>query len=136
LRILITGSRQWTNKDRLEAELFKAVTRAHFETFMGQRIPLTFIHGDCPLGADKMASDYITRIQAANDPGRIYHEKHPADWDRHGKAAGFIRNAEMVNLGADLCIAFIVPGRSRGTEHTVNLARAAGIEVCEVIDNG
>jgi len=133
MRILITGSRQWTDQTRLETEIFKAVAQAHGEAFMGYRIPVTFVHGACPLGADQMASDYITKIQAVNEPGRIYHEKHPADWEKHGKSAGLIRNAEMVKLGADLCIAFIVPGRSRGTEHTVRLARTAGIEVCAVI---
>jgi len=48
----------------------------------------------------------------------------PAQWDRFGRSAGFKRNAEIVKL-ADRVIAFW-DGVSKGTLHTVNLAKAAG----------
>lgn len=51
----------------------------------------------------------------------------PAEWDRHGKAAGFIRNKELVER-ADVVVAFW-DGKSRGTKHTIDLARKAGKEV-------
>lgn len=47
-----------------------------------------------------------------------------ADWDRGGRGAGFARNAEIV-AKADKVVAFW-DGRSRGTEHTISLARAQG----------
>lgn len=56
-------------------------------------------------------------------------EEYPADWDRFGKAAGFIRNQEMVDSGADLVIA--LPG-GNGTAHCVQCAKRAGIEVVRV----
>ncbi len=115
-RVLITGSREWTDRERLESVLWYEMDR-HPDT--------VFVHGDCPRGADRMVREACIRLGYQQEP-------HPADWDRHKKAAGFIRNAEMVKLGADLCIAFIVPGKSNGTEHTATLARSAGIEVCEV----
>jgi len=53
-----------------------------------------------------------------------------AEWGRHGKAAGPIRNTRMIEEGKpDLVIAF--PG-GRGTANMVAQARAAGIEVIEV----
>jgi hypothetical protein len=55
-------------------------------------------------------------------------EPHPADWKRHGRAAGPIRNAEMVALGADVCLALPI-GLSPGTRGCIDLAEAAGIPV-------
>jgi predicted Rossmann-fold nucleotide-binding protein len=49
-----------------------------------------------------------------------------ADWGTYGRAAGPLRNAEMLKLKPDLVIAF--PGGS-GTANMVAQARAAGIEV-------
>jgi YspA, cpYpsA-related SLOG family len=59
-------------------------------------------------------------------------ETHPADWQKYGKRAGFIRNEEMVYSGLDLLIAF--PG-GNGTADMVRRARQAGIRVVEVTDS-
>lgn len=61
-------------------------------------------------------------------------EAHPADWRSCGRAAGLIRNQRMVDLGADLCLAFPL-GESRGTWDCVARARKAGIEV-RIIEPG
>lgn len=47
----------------------------------------------------------------------------PADWEKHGKRAGFIRNAELV-AEADVVFAFW-DGKSKGTMDTVERARHA-----------
>lgn len=52
---------------------------------------------------------------------RIFH----ADWNEHGKAAGPIRNGEMIK-GTDLLIAY--PG-GKGTQNCVAQAEAIGIPV-------
>jgi len=48
----------------------------------------------------------------------------PADWEAHGKMAGFLRNHDIVDYATDV-VAFWY-GESRGTAHTIKLAREAG----------
>ena len=52
---------------------------------------------------------------------------HRPDWDHYGKRAGFIRN-ELIVADSDLIIAFW-DGMSRGSEHSINLAKKEGKEV-------
>jgi len=61
-------------------------------------------------------------------------EAHPPDWRRYGRGAGFVRNRQMVEEGKpDLVIAFHPAlERSKGTLHTVTLAKKAGIRVLVV----
>lgn len=46
------------------------------------------------------------------------------NWDAHGKAAGFIRNKQIVEA-VDELVAFW-DGESRGTKHSIDLAEQAG----------
>ena len=52
----------------------------------------------------------------------------PADWDAHGKAAGHIRNQQMLDSGIDLAIQF--PG-GRGTADMRRRLDKAGVHVIE-----
>jgi hypothetical protein len=113
-RLLVTGSRTWHDVQTVEQALAVILDR-HPEGVL-------LVHGACPRGADAIAAAY-----AARTPG-YRTEAHPADWDRHGRAAGYRRNAEMIALGADGCAAFI-RGASPGSTDTVRQARAAGIPV-------
>jgi hypothetical protein len=114
-RVLVTGSRSWGDG--------QAVWRALADTV--RALPadreITIVHGACPTGADQMAHEWARGFGATI-------EAHPADWVRLGKRAGLARNAEMVQLGADICLAFIRDG-SRGATHTADLAEKAGIPV-------
>ena len=122
-RILVTGSRYWDNEGRMRAELIKA-----FNNLRGEPV---LIHGGAR-GADTMAG-----IIWAENPGYGV-EVYPAEWNRqpdgtYDKAAGFKRNVTMVNLGADICLAFFKTGeKNAGTTHCSNLAARAGIPVVEV----
>jgi len=57
--------------------------------------------------------------------------KFPADWNKYGKAAGPIRNKQMIDEGKpDLVLAFYSEeSKSRGTKNTVTQALKAGIPV-------
>jgi len=48
----------------------------------------------------------------------------PADWETHGKRAGFLRNRDIVSA-ADLVVAFW-DGSSKGTQHSFDLAAELG----------
>ncbi|MGW8702883.1 DUF2493 domain-containing protein [Streptomyces eurythermus] len=114
-RILVTGSRTWADAGAVQTALARAA-----ESVPAGR-ELVVVHGDCPRGADAMADLWARQYGAAI-------ERHPADWQRHGKAAGPRRNSAMVDLGADLVLAFIRDG-SRGATHCALLAEQAGIPV-------
>ena len=116
-RILVTGSRDWTN----ETAVWNALDNADWEAWQETPGDITLVHGACPSGADAIA-DHWAKVHC------VFTERHPAEWQKYGKRAGFRRNAEMVELGADLCLAFIRDG-SRGATHTADLAEKAGIPV-------
>ncbi len=44
----------------------------------------------------------------------------PADWDRYGRKAGFLRNEEMAKI-ATHCVCFW-DGKSPGTKHMIDIA--------------
>lgn len=117
VRIIVTGSRDWTDDGAVEDVLYRWITR------LG-RLPrdpgVTIVHGG-QRGADTCA-DMVAR-RCGWTP-----ETHPADWAAHGRKAGPLRNQRMADLGADLCLAFPLPG-SVGTWDMIRRATAAGIPV-------
>lgn len=123
-RILVTGSRHWKDWAVIEAALAEAVGRYHSVDNQ-----LVLVHGGCPTGADAMA-DNIWRswIPKMLWPWLLEPEVHHPDWNRYGKAAGPIRNTQMVNLGAAVCLAF-PHSKSMGTRDCMDKAKAAGIPV-------
>ncbi len=118
MRILCTGSRDWSGNDAI-IETIESVAKEF--GFSARRQELTFVHGACPTGADAMVDRAALTLSY-----RV--ERHPADWERHGKAAGPIRNSVMTLLGADLCLAFW-DGFSRGTLDCITQAVKTGIPV-------
>ena len=80
-RLLVTGSRTWTDTPAIEQALAVILDR-HPEGVL-------LVHGACPRGADA-----ITAAYAARTPGYQI-EAHPADWRRYGRVAGHRGNAEL-----------------------------------------
>lgn len=112
MRILVCGSRDWTDSLPIEAML-----RGFWQQYGGY----VLIEG-CARGADSVACNF-------NRPG-VTHEHFTADWKAHGKAAGPIRNEEMVKADPDIVLAFTDDlSTSRGTSDMVRRAKKAGVPV-------
>lgn len=114
MRILITGSRDWLAPNTVQAALLTATQGVDDDD-------ITIVSGGCPAGADAQAEHIAARMG-----WKV--ERHEADWETHGRRAGYLRNKAMVDAGADVCLAFIRNG-SRGASMTAELAEQAGIPV-------
>ena len=106
---LIVGSRNFTNY-----ELLKKKT-----DFLLQKYKeITIVSGGAR-GTDTLAKRYAKERQY----GYI---EFPADWNKDGKAAGFIRNEKMHKFLSEYqfrgCIAFW-DGKSKGTAHNFSLVK-------------
>lgn len=134
MRVLVTGSRDFIDNCTVEDTL------SDVESQRGEPgSPFVVVHGACATGADAFARRWVEGWRGYPGPGHEYviEEAHPADWTQ-GRGAGLKRNARMVALGADLCLAFIEPCHSprcerpqphgsHGASHCANLAEHAGI---------
>lgn len=125
MRILVCGSRDYGNGPALRAIVGGAC-------LPGKRVsdggtPVTIISGGAK-GADALAAEFAKSRQPC------IHEEYPADWDRYGKRAGYVRNQQMLDEGKpDLVIAFYSgTERSKGTAMMVDIARKAGVECWEI----
>lgn len=115
MRVLITGSREWQDFLPIQRALLR-VTNGHAGPW-----PITLVSGHCPTGADAIGEHLAKQLGWSV-------EAYPARWDLHGKAAGPIRNQQMVDTGPDICLAF-PRGRSAGTRDCMRRAAAHGIPV-------
>jgi len=120
MRVQITGSRDFTDKDLIH----EAIVEQMIEPFReGESV--TVVHGGAR-GADTLAGE------AVRDYSWVDVEIHPADWEKYGKRAGYLRNAEMADLDPDVCLAFFkTRAGNRGTQMMVDLCLKRGIPVVE-----
>jgi hypothetical protein len=104
--ILVTGGRDYQNKDKLYQILDK---------FKELYNDIYIVEGLCATGADLFAREYR---EEKNIPGRSY----PANWKKYGKAAGMIRNKDMLfDSKPDFVVAF--PTGGPGTNGMIKLAQ-------------
>ena len=82
-------------------------------------MPTVIISGTAR-GADRLGEKYARK-------NKITLEKYPAEWNKHGKAAGMIRNREMASV-ADALVA-LWDGKSRGTLNMIKTAKDFGLVV-------
>jgi hypothetical protein len=102
VKLCIAGSRTIKDLDVVT----KAVQQSGFS-------PTCIISGTAS-GVDKLGEEYA-------ELHGLKLMLYPADWNRHGKAAGYIRNTQMAKESdAVICI---WDGESKGTMHMINICR-------------
>lgn len=111
VRILVTGSRNWTDVDAVTSYLSR-----------WSDLPVEVVHGDCPTGLDAIVKAWAQRTPGVSQSAR------PADWSL-GKKAGPLRNQQMVDMGGYHCCVGWPLGDSRGTRDCMRRALEAGIPV-------
>lgn len=110
MRVLVCGGRDYDNRDHIWNTLCHLDAKRRIEVI---------VHG-CAPGAD---TEGMLWAQANNRK----HAPFAADWKAHGRAAGPIRNARMLEEGKpDFVLAF--PG-GRGTKDMIEKAERAGVRV-------
>jgi len=115
VKILVTGSRDFTDYDLLKTQLDYTLS---YETVI-------LIHGG-QRGADKLASRWC------KENPRVYEIELPAKWALLGKPAGMARNRVMAELKPDQVKAFYKTGAANvGTAGMVGLARVSGVRTID-----
>lgn len=113
-RVLICGSRTWNKIDVIASVV--------------EKLP----EGSVVIQGDAAGADTIAKACAQERGLEVL--SFPANWEKHGKSAGPIRNKEMLYKGEpNLVIAFIdTLSDSVGTNNMIDLAEAVGIQVIKV----
>jgi hypothetical protein len=112
-RVLVCGGRDYAD----QGQLYRVLDAAHAANPI-----VCLIHGGAR-GADTLAADWALERD-------VLCNAYVADWGRDGKAAGPIRNQQMIDLGKPhMVIAF--PG-GKGTADMIRKAEAAGVPVVRV----
>lgn len=111
MRIVVTGGRDYDDW-------------AMLQDILNHMNPKEVYVGDCPTGADKMALDWC-------ELNRIRPTVFKADWNKFNKAAGPIRNTEMLEEAGSKALVIAFPG-GRGTEHCVKTAVGLNMIVMRV----
>jgi len=108
MRTIIAGGRGITDI----LEVYRAVVSSGFH--------ITTVISGAAAGVDRLGESFA---RAHNIPVHLY----PANWDAHGRRAGFLRNSEMAK-NADALIA-VWDGKSPGTKHMIDEATRYGLKV-------
>lgn len=117
MRVLVCGGRDFSDTALVYRTLDEFARADHVDCI---------IEGDAP-GVDRIAGYWAKKR-------RVDLRLFPAEWHKHGRAAGPIRNQKMIDVGKpDIVLAF--PGGD-GTADMVSRARAAKIDLIEIDHTG
>lgn len=110
-RVIIAGGRDFNNYEGLAQVMDRLLVNVTDE--------IQIVCG-MARGADRLGERYAKE--------RGYSIRYfEADWDEHGRAAGYIRNEEMAK-NADALVAFW-DGQSKGTRHMIETAQRCKLDV-------
>ena len=113
IRVLICGDREWEDEARIES-ILKYMQLVYKD--------ITVIHG-AARGADRLGGIVAKRLGLSV-------EEYPAEWDKYGRAAGPIRNQQMIDTKPDLVLAFHSDiENSKGTKDCIGRAKKQNIMV-------
>ena len=105
LNVIIAGSRDFT-----DYELLERLLDMYFQRYSPDQIEI--VSGGAR-GADRLGERYA---QSRGMALKVM----PANWNQHGKSAGYRRNEQMAQY-ATHCVVFW-DGESRGPQHMIDLA--------------
>lgn len=122
-RVLVCGGRFYSDRDRV----YQVLDAFHTSSFID-----VLIHGDAT-GVDRLADQWAAKQCCDFGDGKKYYvevESYPADWKKYGKAAGPIRNREMLQESKPHCV-LAFPG-GPGTANMVKLAEQERVPVFRI----
>lgn len=118
-RVIICGSRNFNDYELLKEKCDYFLSRKIND---GSKVVIV---SGCARGADQLGEKY------ASERGLAV-LKFPANWDKYGKRAGYLRNKNMADV-ANACIAFLDSNRENiGTKMMIRIAREQKLLVREV----
>ncbi len=106
MKLIIAGTRTFTDYELLKSKLDNLLRNI-------PDIDTEIVSGGCK-GADLLGEQYAKEFG-------IKIKRFPADWDKHGKKAGPLRNKEMAEYSTH-CVVFW-DGLSKGTASMIKLAQ-------------
>ncbi len=112
-RVIVAGGRDFCDYALMSATL---------EEYFKDKSEAKIISGMAD-GADTLAIRYA-------DEHKMTKILFPANWKRHPRRAGFLRNEDMLTIATHL-VAFW-NGKSHGTQHMIEIAKAKGIPVAVI----
>jgi hypothetical protein len=123
---LVTGSRKYSNYP----ELCKGISIIIDDLARQGAKEITFLQGGAP-GADTKAVEFINIVEKSVfklTGVKIRYKTFTPDWKTHGKAAGPLRNKQMVDENPVHALVFLERGEPNiGTLGTVKMLIKAGI---------
>lgn len=116
VKVIIAGSRNFEDFEKLEHTIMMK-----FKEKGLHRNDVEIISGTAR-GADQLGEKFAYKYGLALT-------KFPANWDKYGKRAGYLRNVDMAEYAKDNGLLFAFwDGQSKGTKHMIEIGKKYHLE--------